>query len=635
MARFLLSLGLWLFLAVGLMAQGIQLSKKGRDLEQKASAVWAARDLVKAELLYKQLTEVEPNYYLGYLRLAQISEWKKQTDQVQKYYEQAVLVAPDVNEMLPAYQWLGKKAQQEEAYEKAADYWRRVLDLMKGQKSNNLMRFAERQLESSLYAAEAIRRPLIIDRKPLSDTVNRLQLQFFPVLTADQETLFFTGLDQGGDEDIYVSSLIQGSWGPPASISKSINTSSNEGTCTISADGHTLVFTGCNRVDGFGSCDLYISYLKNGAWSRPLNIGEPVSSRHWESQPSLSADGSVLYFASDRPGGLGKSDIWKSVMDDKGKWGEPVNLGESVNTPEDENAPFIHANGRTLFYASKGKPGMGGFDILMSNLSKESAGQPVNLGYPINNSADQVGFYITADGEKAYYTEDRSVPGKGRTSRLFSFAIPDTLKKLFMPTRFIKGRILDSETKEVVKAQIKLYDLEKKELVSSFTSDEVTGEYLAVINKDSHYALYIENPGYLFKSMSFDVTNRDVSVRKDIFIEKIKKDRAEVLTNVYFETGDYHLSEKSMVELEKLVVFLGENENLTIEVSGHTDDTGTKEVNLKLSEKRAESVVNFLKENGIASARVQFKGYGETKPKVPNDTEENRSINRRIEWRVL
>ncbi len=635
MRNSLICFGIWLIALSGALAQGIQLSRKGRDLEEKASRAWEARDLEKARELYRQLAEVEPKYVLPHLRLAQIYEWNRQQDLVKQHYEKAVALAPDSKEMLAAYQWLGKKAQEREDYQAAAGYWQKVLDILGGQKSNNLSKLAERQLESARFALKALENPLDIHTEVLSDTVNRLQLQFFPVLTADREKLIFTALDRGGNEDIFIATWEKGSWSVPVSISDNINTSGNEGTCTVSADGHTLVFTACNRNDGLGSCDLYISYLKNGIWSRPENISEPVNSRHWESQPSLSADGSVLYFASDRPGGAGKSDVWKSVKNEKGEWGEPVNLGAGINTPDDENAPFIHANGTTLFYASKGLPGMGGFDIFMADVAEGVSGKPVNLGYPINNNADQVGLFITADGKTAYYTEDRSEPGKGRFSRLYHFEIPDKLQKLFVSSRYVKGRVLDSETHTPVKARIKLYDLVTRQLVSGFTSDESTGEFLAVVNKDSHYALYVESSGYLFKSMSFDITDKDAAVRKDILVEKAKKDKAEVLTNVYFETGDFNLSEKSKLELDKLVTFLNENRNLSIEVSGHTDDVGSDDDNLKLSEKRAESVVGYLADKGISSARLQHKGYGESRPRVPNSSEENRSINRRIEWRIL
>lgn len=611
------------------------LSRKARDLDEKASKAWEARDLNSAKTHYQQLVNLEPRWVPAHIRLGQIFEWEKQTELVQFHYKQAVELAPDSDEIIPALQWLAKDAQAREDYKTAANYWKSLLNRLEGRKSNSLQRLAKSQLESVEFALSALENPVPIERKPLSDTVNRMQLQFFPVLTADQETLIFTGLNEGGNEDIYISKFENGRWSLPASLSPNINTDSNEGTCTISADGHTLVFTGCNRQDGYGSCDLYITYWKGGKWSVPENMGEKISTRYWESQPSLSADGTVLYFASDRPGGQGKADLWKTERNENGEWGEPVNLGPTINTPEDENAPFIHANGSTLFYASKGLPGMGGFDIFLVELGSDSEPNPVNLGYPINNSGNQVGLFITADGTRAYYTEDRTEPGKKRSSLLYTFDIPDTLKTLFLPTRYVKGRVLDSETGKPVMAQLKLYDLNTQQMVSGFVSDEVTGEYLAIVNKDSHYALYIESEGYLFKSLTFDVGDQDLSLNKDILVERLRKDKVEILNHVFFETGDYTLTEKSKLELDKLVQFMTENKMVRIEVSGHTDDIGNDDDNQVLSEKRAESVFNYLTRKGIAAERVEYRGLGERNPLVPNDSDENRKINRRIEWRIL
>jgi len=611
------------------------LSRKARDLDEKASKAWEARDLNSAKTHYQQLVNLEPQWVPAHIRLGQIFEWEKQTELVQFHYKQAVELAPDSDEIIPALQWLAKDAQAREDYKTAANYWKSLLNRLEGRKSNSLQRLAKSQLESVEFALSALENPVPIERKQLSDTVNRMQLQFFPVLTADQETLIFTGLNEGGNEDIYISKFENGRWSLPASLSPNINTDSNEGTCTISADGHTLVFTGCNRQDGYGSCDLYITYWKGGKWSVPENMGEKISTRYWESQPSLSADCTVLYFASDRPGGQGKADLWKTERNENGEWGEPVNLGPTINTPEDENAPFIHANGSTLFYASKGLPGMGGFDIFLVELGSDSEPNPVNLGYPINNSGNQVGLFITADNTRAYYTEDRTEPGKKRSSLLYTFDIPDTLKTLFLPTRYVKGRVLDSETGKPVMAQLKLYDLNTQQMVSGFVSDEVTGEYLAIVNKDSHYALYIESEGYLFKSLTFDVGDQDLSLNKDILVERLRKDKVEILNHVFFETGDYTLTEKSKLELDKLVQFMTENKTVRIEVSGHTDDIGNDDDNQVLSEKRAESVFNYLTRKGIAAERVEYRGLGERNPLVPNDSDENRKINRRIEWRIL
>ncbi len=224
----------------------------------------------------------------------------------------------------------------------------------------------------------------------------------------------------------------------PKEISKAINTTNNEGTCTVSADGRTLVFTACNRPDGHGSCDLYISHKEGRKWSQPLNPGATGEFREWESQPSLSADGHTLYFASDRKGSVGGATM-VTQLDDKKQWTAPKNLGTAINTTDDENAPFIHANGRTLFYSSNGLPGMGGFDIFISQKIDTTWAPPANIGYPINTVSDQVGLFIAANGESAYYTDDNTEKGNGR-SLLYTFRVPETLKKMIIPTRYAKGR---------------------------------------------------------------------------------------------------------------------------------------------------------------------------------------------------
>ncbi len=633
--RYLFCLIGWLLCHGSVSGQEISLSRKNRELSEKAARAWDARDLDKSFTLYEQLLKAEPRLAVAHVRMAQLYEWRKNTELTAWHYRQAVVMQPDSPDILPALQWLGRYTFSREQYDSSITYLEQVLRLSEGKKGNNLLHLTERMLASARFAREAVKHPVPIERRSLSDTVNFLAMQFFPVLTADKETLIFTGLTAQRDENIYISSWKSGSWSAPQPLSPVINTASNEGTCTISADGRTLVFTGCSRPDGYGSCDLYITYQTPDGWTPPKNLGEPVNTRHWESQPSLSADGQALYFASDRPGGIGKADLWKSEKNEAGNWSEPVNLGPAVNTPEDENAPFVHANKHTLFYASRGLPGMGGFDIFMTTGADTSWSEPVNLGYPINNGGDQVGLFITSDGQSAYYTEDRTEPGKGRTSRLFSFDIPDTLRRQFVTTCYLKGRILDSETNAPVVAHIRLYNLENHQLVSDFVSQEGTGAYLAVINRGARLALYVESDGYLFKSMAFDVADTTSALKMDILIEKIQKDRIETLNNIYFESGAYTLDEKSKVELDKLVAFLTHNPSLQIEIAGHTDAVGSDSDNLELSEKRAGAVAAYLETHGISKERLQFKGYGEQQPKLPDTSEENRRVNRRIEWRIL
>lgn len=614
-------------------AQDVTLSRTARQVYDKAQKAWQERKLPEATELFEKVLEIEPNSYDTHLRLAQVYELQRKPDLTRKHYYKAIHLKPDAPQSAPAFQWIGRDHFNVQRYDSAQFYFEKAMALFPAKSS--LARLAEKSAASSQFAQLAIKNPLPIEKRSMGDTVNFLGTQYFPVMTADNETLIFTGLTENRDENIYYTRRIKGNrWDVPEEISKTINTTNNEGTCTVSADGRTLVFTACNRPDGHGSCDLYISHKIGNEWSQPVNLGQQVNSREWESQPSLSADGHTLYFASDRKGGIGKRDIWVTHLDEKKQWAAPKNLGPAINTPDEENAPFIHANGRTLFYSSNGLPGMGGFDIFITQKMDTLWAQPANIGYPINTVSDQVGLFIASNGENAYYTDDNTEKGGGR-SLLYTFRVPESLQKIITPTRYAKGKVFDKKTGTVLASDIELFDLKTQAKVGSFTSDGQNGSFLAVLNKGGEYAFYVSKPGYLFKSLSFSVNDTLSFVDLELPLEAIEKDRAEVLNNIFFKTGEYILDDKSKVELDKLTDFLHKNKTIKIEISGHTDDVGSDTENMALSQRRAQSVQYYLQQSGIAADRILAKGYGETTPTAPNDSEENRQKNRRIEWRIL
>lgn len=632
MRCFLLTLLFSGFLITSLHAQDAPLSRRGKETFDKAQKAWQARQINEALVLFEKVEETDPNNSEVHLRLAQIYELQKKPELAKKHFTKFITIWPSDPQSSSAYQWLGSNLLRTEKYDSARIYFEKALALAPAKSS--LARLAQKSIASARFAGNAVQHPVKVHKKSMGDTVNFLNSQFFPVMTADDETLIFTGLTENKDENIYITHRIPGGWDVPEEISKTINTANNEGTCSISADGRTLVLTACNRPDSYGGCDLYISKKQGNEWSAPQNLGETINSRSWESQPSLSADGRTLYFASDRRGGQGKLDIWYSVLKNKGIWSEPKNLGPGINTPDDDNAPFIHANGRTLFFASNGLPGMGGFDIFLSQKVDTTWSAPRNIGYPINTQTDQVALYISANGKKAYYTDDNSEKTAGR-SLLYTFDLPDTLQNLVTPTRYAKGNVVDKKTQKPLSCSIELYDLKVQQKVAEFSSDAQTGSFLAVLNKGSEYAFYVSKAGYLFKSLTFSVADSVSSVNLEIPMEAIEKDRAEVLNNIFFNSGEFTLDDKSKVELDRMVDFLKNNKQIGIEISGHTDDVGTDQVNLELSKKRAQSVMDYLQKSGIEASRLTSKGYGETKPVAKNDSEENRQKNRRIEWRVL
>jgi OOP family OmpA-OmpF porin len=499
---------------------------------------------------------------------------------------------------------------------------------------------ANLMLKNATFAKSNLSDKTKYKQRKLSDTVNCFAMQYFPVLTADQQELFFTrrlvGLGDD-DEDLVVARKDQkGKWRSPISISKNINSKFNEGTCTISADGRKLIFTSCTGRKGFGSCDLFVSEKVGNDWGEPVNLGPNVNSYEWESQPTLSADGRTLYFVSDRRGGLGRRDIWYSTLDANGQWSKAQNVGAPVNTQYEEYSPFIHVNGKTLYFASNGLVGFGGFDIFYSEKFESGWTLPENVGSPINDHEDQFSLFITADGKKGYYSHEEMTASGTPMGRLYEVQIPEE-KQVKYKSNYVKGVVTDKKTGKELKAKIELFDINKNSIVSLVNSDSVSGEYLMVLTQGSEYALYVNKRGYLFQSLSFnysEVTNFEPLII-NIELEPAIKGSVSVLKNIFFDIDKFDLKDKSITELEKIVQFLSENPQIRVEISGHTDNTGNSQYNQQLSEKRAKSVYSYLIEKGIQPQRLSSKGLGSTKPITPNETEEGRQQNRRIEFTIL
>ena len=499
---------------------------------------------------------------------------------------------------------------------------------------------AEEILANCEYAVEGIKKKITFNPSPLPESVNRFQLQYFPVLTVDQKMLFYTrrlGINPNDDEDIVVSMKNSlGGWNAPVSVSDNINTRYNEGTCTISADGRMLIFTSCFGRRGVGSCDLFMSVREGSDWSEPINLGPPVNSKAWESQPSLSADGRTLYFVSDRGGGYGKRDIWMCTLNDNNEWTTPVNLGPRINSGKDDISPFIHANGQALYFASQGQLGFGGYDIYFTELTEDGWAEPENIGYPINTSDDQVSLFITADGSKGYYSHEENVNGQRLEGKLYEFDIPQEIRVAHR-SNYVTGRVFDASTKKEIKAAIELFDLANQARVSKVESDRMTGQYFIVLTEGSEYALYVNKVGYLFQSLSFNYLE-DVNfdpINIDIYLEPITEGIKTTLNNIFFEFDKYELKAKSITELQEINRFLSDNSTLKIEISGHTDNKGDDQYNNELSLKRAKAVYDYLMDLGIDGNRMSYKGYGANEPVASNETEEGQALNRRIEFKVI
>ena len=486
--------------------------------------------------------------------------------------------------------------------------------------------------------------------------INTSLNEYFPTLTVDGETMYFTRRKplnanyqneqhperqrQAFNEDIMVSHKVDTVW-QTATDAPGINTLQNEGAMCISPDGSIMLFTSCNHVEPgergdieADNCDIYISFFKDGKWSKPRNIGAPINTRFYETQPSISFDNKTIYFVSKRPGGLGGCDIYKCAMDENGQLGDVINLGPKINTAEDEQAPFIHPDNSTLYFGSRVHIGLGMNDIFIARKNaQDEFDSAINVGYPINTTGDEPGMIVDGRGDLAYYSSS----GKGSLGGLdiFYFKIPETIKP--NPVSYLKGKVFDAESKKSLAASFELVDLSTDKVVIKRNLDN-NGEFLIPIPSGKDYLVNVSAPGYLFYSDHIPLKDykNPSPFLKDIPLPLIKVGQKIALRNVFFASDKYELLKSSFNELNRLIALLKANPSINIEISGHTDNSGNANHNKELSVMRAQSVYNYLiKIGGISPKRLVAIGYGDTKPASNNNTPEGMALNRRTEILII
>ncbi len=587
-----------------------------------------------------------------------------------KVYDRAVselnkAIAED-NRFTAAYQQLGDIHRKLSDYPKALVSYKKVLEidpefynltyfgiaeseLNTGDYANALIHFRkyasfagisdESKIRTAKYIAdcvfsiEALKNPVSFKPVNMGSDLNSTQDEYLPVITADEEKIIFTR-KVSKNEDFYTSSKTQDKWSTAKSLSPNINTFEfNEGAQCISPDGNYLFFTGCNRPDGMGRCDIYISKWEGSEWSQPFNIGAPVNTAGWESQPSISADGRTLYFVSTRNGGKGGYDLWKSDLSPDG-WSTPANLGAGINTPYDEQSPFIHPDDETLYFSSNGWPGLGNKDLFMTRKKGVSGWEkPQNLGYPINTFGEESGLSLSSSGKLAFFASDKA--GGSGGFDIYSFEMPEKLRP--KAVTYVKGIVYDKGTKQPLEAKIQIINLKNRSFAFDDITDPVEGEFLATMAPGNSFALNVSKPGYLFYSQNFtpDLKQAVKPYMIEIPLQKIEVGGMVVLNNIFFDTNKFDLLPESKTELSQLVAFLKENPAVFIEIAGHTDNVGDDKSNLTLSENRAKTVYDYLITNKVSSSKLSFKGYGESMPVNDNNTEENKQNNRRTEFKIL
>lgn len=565
------------------------------------------------------------------------------------YFNTAIKLNKDIDGYY--YFMLGKSYHFNNDFDDAIKYYK----LSKNKKSkidNNISTKADKGIKACVYAKKLIADPKNVKIKSLSEAINTENEEYVPVITADESELFFTSrrasTTGGGTdasladyyEDIYYSTLENGKWSDAKNMGSPVNSEFHDATVGLSLDGQKLFLYRDNKK---GVGNIYVSEKKGNEWSEPTELPEPINSKNQETSACYSPDGNTIYFVSNRPDGKGGKDIYKATKNKEGVWGDAENLGSVINTADDEDAIFLHPDGKTLYFSSKGHPTMGGYDIFKSSYNKGIWSKPENLGYPINSADDDVCFVLTASGDYGYYTSIKA-EGKGKRD-IYRVAFLDEINKPKLT--LLKGTVTDSKTGKPLSSKIEIYDNTEDKLVGTFESNSATGKFMVSLPAGKDYGISVKAKGYLFYSENFNIPDDAAFqvVEKHIKLDKLEVGKKVVLNNIFYDYNKATLRESSANELNKVIELLNANPKMKIEFSAHTDSRGGDAYNEKLSQERAQSCMDYLVGKGIAKTRLIAKGYGETQliitdaeiEKLTSEIakEEAHQKNRRSEFKII
>lgn len=611
-----------------------------RDFED-GKKQYDSRQDVKAIKLMESAIKKDSNFIEPWMVLGQIYLEGRDYKSSLEHYRKVTQISPGY---LPGVNMLVGDLEMKFAnYSNAKVNFENYLNLSKNL-SEEFKAEALQKIKNCDFAMDAVLHPVPYQPINLGQGINTSDAEYFPSFTVDQQEIIFTRdvkdlrAQEGHQEDFFIAKLKDTTWLAAKNAGAPLNSGGNEGGPSISADGRVLFFTACDRPDGMGSCDIYLSQrTAEGNWSRPINIGAPINTSAWESQPSFSSDGKTLYFIRGTYTRERSKlyDIFSSTFQVDMTWSNPIPLSDTINSKGIEESVFIHPDNQTLYFSSDGHTGMGGLDIFVSRrLENGGWGLPKNLGYPINTSGDDNSLVVSADGKRAYFSSNRK-GGFGNLD-LYRFNLYKDAQPLLVS--YVKARVVDAATGNPLSAQFEIIDVETGKVIINNTTDKKRGEFLACLPAGKNYMLNVDKETYLFYSDYFECkTANDKQNAYDLLIklQQPKAGEKVVLKNIFFDVNQFSLKPASNSELNKLIALMKSHPTLRIEVSGHTDNTGDKKANMILSEQRAKAVVNFLVEKGIPTSRMTYKGYGDSKPVATNDTEEGKAKNRRTEFSIL
>lgn len=618
--------------SVALNAQGVTSPRGQRLLARAQEYIRLHRSEDAANTLQKCIKE-SPGSADAYIALGTLYCDNRQYARAADVFRQATQSCPSCTHSfaLPLARVLCQ-AQQYEQADAVLSQWQRPAKL-----HPQMQREYERLRQNIQFGKYAVRARPTDTPVNMGARINTAFDEYFPSISHDDSTIVFTHRTNGMDEDFYLAQRDScGGWFQAHDMGSPPNSGFQEGAQMISADGHYLFFMRCgNRSENgweAGGCDLYFSYTKDSGWAQPVPFGATINTPAFEGMPSLSSDNRELYFVSDREGGYGGKDIWVSRFQD-GLWQIPENLGPGINTPFDETAPFIASDDRTLYFTSDGHPGMGGNDIFYSRKKQGKWQRPENLGYPLNTGYDDVSFYLGADGAKAYLASDR--PGGQGKMDLYEVDLPETARP--EPYTYVYGITYDSLDKRRLNyAQVEWSDAQTGEKLHHYQSNRGDASYMASVLLGRKYALRVYRVGYADYNDTVTFTTQQIQVPDTLNIPLLDLNYSPplfdtLLARVYFLRSNVQLSDSDKIQLKAMLAPYLEQPLVAFFVNGYTDDTGTPLINEDLSYARARSVADLLASLGVSDEKIHVQGWADANPIAPNDTEEHRLMNRRVE----
>jgi outer membrane protein OmpA-like peptidoglycan-associated protein len=653
------------FILVLIFSSGFTQSAK--DLVQQGDMHYSKKDYKKALGFYLDALNLNPDDANVNLKVGMSYLYSETKSKAAGYIDKAFRLNPSINDDINYH--LGVAFQNTNEFKKAIDQFEQFKKRRKNLAEIADKKIAECRIADSLSQYEL--NVIIENIRPINSPYN----DYSPLISSDGTTLIFTSnrtederIAKAGTnyEDIYITQGGGSTWELPKKISTNINQKYNDAAASLSPDGKTLFLY---YEEGGG--DIYISRLEGNQWTKPSSLNKNINtSLFWETSASVTADGKRLFFASNRNGGYGELDLYMSELDGKGEWGKAVNLGPKINTEGNEDAPFIHPDGVTLYFSSDGHPTLGNSDIFVSEFKGGKWQKPENIGWPINTWEYDGFFTISADKKKGYFSTLKE--GGVGDADVYSVTFlepkykpkPKPVEVAAQPVRtkvekpkaehfidpivheskakrvvtVLRGKVIDENTANPLEATITLVDNTSKKIISKITSDASSGDFELVIPHGGNYGVATEREGYLFNSINFNVPKFAEYQEIDTHIIMVKAEVGSkvVLKNIFFDSGKSDFKQESIVELENINKLLAANPKLKVQINGHTDNIGSSATNKVLSLKRAAAVVDYLVSKGISSTRLSAKGYGSERPIVSNDDEEGgREINRRTEIEIL